>query len=506
MRRVDLARAEALVDTPAMAAEIARITAALPIGVRARQCPVRTIALGMLLTQADHRPAHLSRVHEALCALSEEDRRRLGVTVDWHGTPHQLTYRQVEYLNTLVETALGKDEPDGLAADGLQGFVDALIEASVPATLSEASTSLAIDWTDVESFAHPPGRDGISADPEAAWGHRRGGGPEEKAEMFFGHYCSLATVVRDEDGPEVPEVVATMTLSACSHDPVPVLVTALTQAAGRGRLHLSDVLADSGYAHRVPSHFALPLRAARADLVVDLHPQDRGPQGTHGGAICHNGNLYCPSTPTKLFELSPLARDASVEEVAAHDERAAELARYKLGRLTATDEDGLHRVGCPAVAGKLRCPLRAASMALDYTRPEVLVPPEHPPTCCTQVTITVPPSVNAKTRQKHDYPSKAWRRSYARRTGVECSNARIKDPATIDIAKGWCRLMGLVGPTLFLAAALAVRNLEIVDAFEARRTENERRTGAGLPPRTRRRRRRTTLGDLVAVGSPDAPP
>ncbi|HLG66737.1 MAG TPA: hypothetical protein VKV36_02565, partial [Acidimicrobiales bacterium] len=136
-----------------------------------------------------------------------------------------------------------------------------------------------------------------------------------------------------------PEVVAAMTLSACSHDPVPVLVTALTQAAGSGRLHLGDVLADSGYAHRVPSHFALPLRAAGADLVVDVHPQDRGPQGTHGGAICHNGNLYCP-----------------------------------------------------AVAGKLRCPLRPASMALDSTRPEILAPPEHPPTCCTQVTITVPPS------------------------------------------------------------------------------------------------------------------
>ncbi|MGC8472279.1 MAG: type II toxin-antitoxin system Phd/YefM family antitoxin [Acidimicrobiales bacterium] len=36
------------------------------------------------------------------------------------------------------------------------------------------------------------------------------------------------------------------------------------------------------------------------------------------------GNLYCPGTPTKLFELSPLVRDASVEEVAAHDDRAAE--------------------------------------------------------------------------------------------------------------------------------------------------------------------------------------
>jgi len=48
-----------------------------------------------------------------------------------------------------------------------------------------------------------------------------------------------------------------------------------------------------------------------------------------------------------------------------------------------------------------------------------------------------------------------------RRTGVERSNSRVKDPATIDIGKGWCRLMGLIGPTLFLAAALAIRNLSI---------------------------------------------
>ena len=497
---VDLARAEALCDTPALAEQIARVAAALPIGVRVRQCPLRTFVVGMLLTLADHRPAHLSRVHAALVSLDEADRRRLGVTVDWHGTPHQLTYRQVEYLNTLIEAALRRDEPGGLASEVLQGVVDALIEASVPDTAHKASASLAIDWTDYESFAHPPGPDGVSSDPEAAWGHRRGGGPGEKSELFFGHYCSLATMVRNEDGPEVPELVRHMTLSACSHDPVPVFVEALVQAAQSGGLHLGDVLADSGYAHRVPEHFALPLRAAGANLVIDLHPQDRGPQGTHGGAICHNGNLYCPKTPTKLFELSPLARDASAEAVTAHDHTATELARYKLGRVSATDPDGYHRVGCPAVMGKVRCPLRPGSMTFDVTHPEVTSPPEHPPTCCTQVTITVPPSVNAKTAQKHDYPSKAWRRSFARRTSVERSNARVKDPATIDINKGWCRLMGLVGPTLFLAAAFAIRNVAIFEAFEARQANNERRARSGLPPRTRRRRR-TTIAELVAAAS-----
>ena len=150
----------------------------------------------------------------------------------------------------------------------------------------------------------------------------------------------------------------------------------------------------------------LPLRAAGAQLVQDLHPHDRGPKGTHHGAIIANGNLYCPCTPRTLLELGPLARTATREQAADHDRQTTELARYKLGRLTADDADGYHRVQCPAATGKIRCPLRPASMRLDRDRPEILQPPpEHPQACCTQQTITVPPDVLAKTRQKHDYPS-----------------------------------------------------------------------------------------------------
>lgn len=142
---------------------------------------------------------------------------------------------------------------------------------------------------------------------------------------------------------------------------------------------LGDVVADSGYAHRVPAHFALPLRAAGASLVMDLHPHDRGMQGTYEGTILWNGNCYCPRTPEKLFELGPLPRSAGGEQTRLHDEEAAELSRYKFGRICADDADGYHRVVCPAVAGKLRCPLRVSSMALSYAHPEVLSPPEHPP-------------------------------------------------------------------------------------------------------------------------------
>jgi hypothetical protein len=95
---------------------------------------------------------------------------------------------------------------------------------------------------------------------------------------------------------------------------------------------------------------------------------------------------------------------ATADDITAHDQQCAELARHKLGRLTSDDADGYHRVICPAAAGKIRCPLRPASMTLTRDRTEILQPPAHPPACCTQQTITVPPAIAAKTRQKHDYP------------------------------------------------------------------------------------------------------
>ena len=150
--------------------------------------------------------------------------------------------------------------------------------------------------------------------------------------------------------------------------------------------------------------------------------------------------------------------------------------------------------------GKIRCPLRPASMTLDRDRPEILQPPEHPQACCAQQTITVPPGTLAKTAQKHDYPSAAWRRSYARRTGAERGFATIKDPATNDISRGWCRLMGLAPLMLAVTTLLVVRNQRILQAWDSRQEEDERRAANGLPPKTRKRHRRTLAG--LAAGPP----
>ena len=354
----------------------------------------------------------------------------------------------------------------------------------------------------METFSRPPSRGTRDcADPEASWGHRSGGGPGQDSELFFGYYLSAATMMRAEHGPPVPELARRMTVSSCHTDPARAIVPALTRMPACG-IGPGDILADSGYAHRDAGAWAIPLRHAGAQLIQDLHPLGRGPKGTHQGAIIANGNLYCPATPRPLLELGPLARGATPEQAAAHDQQSAELARHKLGNITTDDADGYHRVMCPAVTGKTRCPLRPDSMTLDRQRPEILAPPEHPPACCTQQTITVPPEVAAKTRQKHDYPSKEHRRSYARRTGAERTFSTTKDPASNNIARGWTRIMGLAPLMLWLACLLTVRNQRILTAWNARQDDNARRAAAGLPPRTRRRRRRKNLTDLATAGTP----
>jgi hypothetical protein len=490
-----LAAFEEIIDASGVAPLIEDM---LPAGARARQLRVRTLLAGMCLAQADHRPAHLTRVHQALISLPEANQVRLGVIAEWKHGVHQLTYRQTEYTFGLVAAALANDQPDGLPTGRLQCICDDLLEASIPAEFKDASTSLAVDWTDMESFSRPPPR-GTSdcAGPEASWGHRKNNLLRSENELFFGYYLSAGIMMRDENGPAVPELARRATLSSCRHDPARALVPVLTAMPAAG-IPLGDVLADSGYAHRDADAWALPLRQAGAQLIQDLHPHDRGPKGTHYGAIISNGCLYCPKTPRQLLQLGPLTRDASPEQAAAHDSRTAELARYKLGRLTRDDQDGYHRVACPAAMSKIRCPLRPSSMTLDRDRPEIQQPPEHPQACCAQQTITVPPEVNAKTAQKHDYPSQAHRRSYARRTGAERGFATVKDPAASDIARGWCRLMGLAPLILFTTTLLITRNQRILTSWNTRQQDNARRAAAGLPPKTRRHRRKT-LAALTAV-------
>jgi hypothetical protein len=291
---IPLAAFEEIIDASGAAA---RIEAMLPVGVRPRQLRARTLLAGMCLAQADHRPAHLTRVHQALTALGEDDQRRLGVIADWKHGPHQLTCRQTERTFGLVTAALGKDQPDGLPSGPLQRICDDLLEASIAEEFKDGSRSLAVDWTGLESFSRPPPH-GTShcADPEAWWGHRKNNLLRSQDELFYGYYLSAGIMVPEENRAAVPELARRATLSSCRHDPVRAFAPVLTALPAAG-IPLGDILADSGYAHRDAHAWALPLRAAGAQLVQDLHPNDRGPRAPATAPSSPTGTSTAPAHP-----------------------------------------------------------------------------------------------------------------------------------------------------------------------------------------------------------------
>ena len=185
---ISLAALEEIIDTSGIAP---RIELLLPIGVRHRQLRVRTLLAGMMLSQADQRPAHLTRVRDALTCLPEPDQVRLGVLEDWKTGPHQLTYRQTERTFGLVTDALAKDVPDGLPSQALARICDDLLEASIPGQFKDASTSLAVDWTDAETFSRPPSRGSSDcAGPRPPGGIAPAAAPAKTAS------CSSATTPR----------------------------------------------------------------------------------------------------------------------------------------------------------------------------------------------------------------------------------------------------------------------------------------------------------------------
>ena len=84
------------------------------------------------------------------------------------------------------------------------------------------------------------------------------------------------------------------------------------------------------------------------------------------------------------------------------------------------------------------------------------------------------------------------------RAAAERTFSTAKGPASNNISRGWCHLMGLTASTLFTASLLITRNQQIMTAWTARQARDAQRAATGIPPSTRRRRR-TTLASLTAA-------
>ena len=123
---------------------------------------------------------------------------------------------------------LGKDEPDGLPSAAVASGSAMTCWRRRPRRVQGASTSLAVDWTDLESFSRPP-----PPAPATAPTPRRPGATARTTCCAAKTSCSSATTSpRHHDarggGPAVPELARRAALSSCRHDPVRAFAPVLT--------------------------------------------------------------------------------------------------------------------------------------------------------------------------------------------------------------------------------------------------------------------------------------
>jgi hypothetical protein len=141
-------------------------------------------------------------------------------------------------------------------------------------------------------------------------------------------------------------------------------------------------------------------------------------------------------------------------------------------------------------------------MTMLFDKPTILHPPDPPPRCCAQQSITVPPDVAAKTRQRFNYLTLEWQEHYAQRTAAERAFASIKDPAGENMNRGSIRLLGRTKIRFLRTFAWIARNLRILEAHQRRLPAQE----TTPPRRTRRKRRHRTYRDLLPEAALATPP
>ncbi|HUY22849.1 MAG TPA: hypothetical protein VMV22_10995, partial [Acidimicrobiales bacterium] len=218
-----------------------------------------------------------------------------------------------------------------------------------------------------------------------------------------------------------------------------------------------------------------------------------GVQDSFGGMIQVEGAWYCASLPEALINATKDFRDGVIDEP-LYRARLKERWGYLILPKARPDADGHVRVRCPAAnpCPVLRCDLKPQSVSIKTQgKKRVLVRPEvqaHPPSICTQQSLTVPPEAGAKLSQELLYQSDRWHAHYATlRNSVEGFNGFIKDGAheALDDAERR-RVRGVAAQSVFVAflvlaanmrkIASALAELAAVKSGKVRRLPRRRRT------------------------------
>lgn len=394
-----------------------------------------------------------------------------------HDALHDITHR-------LIAPTLLPRHSDSYAIDGTGLWAWGKGRRSDARPVDEidaAKDEEAADVADIETAATENGgqarRSAASRkqpfDPDAAWGAKTA--KDGTREHVYGYELHAMVRVPDYRADRDAEayLVQAFTVTPAGRDIVDPSLRLIDRILASGQ-PIEDLLADRHYSYKVPERWAHELGKRGIKQVVDLHPNDHGARDYNGVRIIA-GWAHCPAMPTRLDNMTLPGPQASHD---AHNEAAqliAEREQWAAERRSAPDATGSCRYRCPALAGKIGCPLRdgTVEVAMDNGLPIVQQPPDAAtaPSACTNSTFTVDGDAQPKVIQRHYWGGKKWRHSYNRRTFVEGYFGNLKNPSTERVHRRFVRRAGIAAFTLAAGTAIAACNLRQLRSWHDR-TDN----------------------------------
>jgi hypothetical protein len=301
------------------------------------------------------------------------------------------------------------------------------------------------------------------ADPDARYGVKTR--KDGERETYYGYELHASVRAPDFPGQRgfIP-VIETFEVTPAGTDVVAPTLNLLDRARDLG-FKVTEVLVDRHYSYKTAERWARQLIARDIRQVLDLHPHDQG-FSDYDGMRFAAGWPHCPATPDHLGTIIRPAPHAAAEAQETFARAIQERGHYALHRITRVSLTSGARYSCPALDGRIGCPLREGTVEVAHEQglPVVSDPPDPAtaPKCCTQRTVTTGLDAHPKLEQSLYWGGEKWRHRNALRTYVEGIFGNIKNPSTEDVRRGFFRLTGLAKVNFAVAMAVVAFNLRIV--------------------------------------------
>lgn len=385
--------------------------------------------------------------------------------------------------------ALGLDEtPEGLDASAL-GLSDDEAQRILEDPEGWKKAIAALDFAEPDDTDRPePGTAGTQEvirqrnrkqrpkdepfDLDAHWGVKTG--KNGNAQIFFGFDLHTMVTIPGKQRPDaVPVLVTRFRLTPASTDvvdPTFSMIDSLDPGAVR------DIVVDRHYPYKAIHRWSAGLRERSIDQHFDLR-KDQLVFPSVERMRWLGGRPHCPAMPEAFLELRRPGLTASEDQHAQFRSAIERRYAYALQRNSRPDADGKARWGCPALEGKVGCPLRAGTVQVAALtgRPIIERPPdpatdgEPLPRCCSKRSIEItPPATIAKTLQPHYHGNVEWYRWHNQRSYVEGAFGNLKNHDRENVRRGHHRVVGLTKVSIVLALSLAAMNLRLLRIWNER--------------------------------------